>query len=42
MWEMFSPAVFSPTEKSDKSEAIVVESEDFFDSSESLGNWVVG
>jgi hypothetical protein len=42
MWEMFSPAVFSPTEKSDKSEAIAVESEDFFDSSESLGNWVVG
>ncbi len=45
MWEMFSPAVFSPTnplEKSDKSEAIALESQDFFDSVESLGNWVVG
>lgn len=45
MWEMFSPAVFSPTSQSDKSdklEAIARESEDFFDSSESLGNWVVG
>ncbi|MBO0351331.1 hypothetical protein J0895_20070 [Phormidium pseudopriestleyi FRX01] len=42
MWEMFSPAVFSPTTKSDKSEAIALESEDFFDSNESLGNWVVG
>lgn len=42
MWEMFSPAVFSPTDKSDKFEAIALESEDFFDSNESLGNWVVG
>ncbi|AFY81148.1 hypothetical protein [Oscillatoria acuminata] len=42
LWEMFSPAVFSPTEKSDQSEAIAVESKDFFYSRESLGNKVVG
>lgn len=41
MWEMFSPAVFSPTEKSDQFEAIAVESQDLFYSHESIGNWVV-
>ncbi len=39
MWEMFSPAVFSPPPKS---EATALEPPDFLDSIESLGNWVVG
>jgi hypothetical protein len=39
IWEMFSPAVFSPE---NKSEAIAQESQEFFDSLESLGTWVVG